>query len=72
MYVALLEYESNFQKPCTLILLFSSRMNILDHNFQWLIIMDTAWKMDKEAPQMITEQESKTISSTICIYLKRD
>ena len=34
--------------------------------------MDTAWKMDKEAPQMITEQESKTISSTICIYLKRD
>lgn len=39
--VALLEYESNFLKPCGLILLFSSRTNILDHNLQWLIVMDT-------------------------------
>lgn len=32
--------------------------------------MDTTWKMDEEAPQMITEHGFNTISGSICIYLK--
>lgn len=80
MCVALLEYESNFPKPCGLILLFSSRASILDHDLQqwnghtvkngWASFSNDYWtRLQYSQLQYLQLSKNKLIASRVSVHL---